>query len=348
MSAESGRDTRIRSSSPTLGSGIRQTWMDWVRGICVVLVVFRHVTSLLVEREAALPAGILAFDEASGPFRQPLLMALSGLVFPFSLRKSTRAFFASRLRSVAWPYLVWSVLTLAALGSLSLATVSRIPLFAPTYLWYLWFLLAYSALAFCLARLLRRLGLGPTPLLLVAGVLLAASAGLPETHRLSRFAFLGAFFLFGWWWAERQPLQERTVGARLAVTVGGVAAAVVAVAAILGADARHTLPWAWGPIGLVVALAAAGPRFRAWRPRSARALQRGLQFLGRQALVMYVTHMSVIALTLDVALQWLPVGPSFSLALVAGLGVGAVVAGLTRVPIVRAFFVWPLYGSTHR
>ncbi|MDX2376580.1 acyltransferase [Microbacterium sp. LRZ72] len=304
-------------------AGERFHWMDQARGAAIVLVVIHHAMTWLDDFSLAVPLALLVFDDLVSPFRMPLLMFLSGMLVTRSLAKPTRAYFAGKLRGIAWPYMVWSVIFLALTGTLTLSLLPNVLLYPPTYLWFLWFLFAYYALAWVLARL----RIPPLP---VAAAALVAAGLLPDAYRLSRFAFLLAFFLLGWWWERGGVGSRGSVKARLLVAVTGLAMGVVVSGATVGGAAtRYEPAYAWGAIGAVVAIAIVLPHLR--MPAAARAIE----YVGRNSLVYYVTHYTIIW-ALDVVL----VGVLGATASWAVWSAGVVVALTVGTALSRARTRW--------
>lgn len=90
----------------------RHDWVDVAKGIGIVLVVFGHVWRGL--HAAGLPMGEAQFalvDSVVYSVHMPLFFCLSGLFFHDSLlRRGPAGLMASKVDSLVWPYLVWSLL----------------------------------------------------------------------------------------------------------------------------------------------------------------------------------------------------------------------------------------------
>lgn len=306
-------------------------WIDATRGLCGIAVVAHHAVALAA-RAGSADQVASTIDDALAPFRMPLLMLLSGAVAAHTLDRPLTAFTTRRWRTVVWPYLLWSVVILAVTGTLTPGSVLRIATVAPTYLWFLQFLVVYAFIAW----VLRRVGVPPLVLALPA---LVASGFLPEAHRADRFAYLVAFFLVGVALGSvryPRPLRGPTI------VVGGAAAIVGLVAATTGADIRYNPLWAWAPLGGALALIAACSTAKR-RVERANAVWDPLARLGRNAVVVYVTHLVTITLVLRVIGD---AGLSTAAVLVAtmgaALGVAALLASCRRLRVVDALFVFPV------
>jgi fucose 4-O-acetylase-like acetyltransferase len=90
----------------------RDLWVDYAKGIGIVLVVYGHVARGV--HSAGLPIDEELYrlvDSVIYSFHMPLFFFLSGLFFAVSLhRQGAGGLVAVKLRTVALPYLVWSIL----------------------------------------------------------------------------------------------------------------------------------------------------------------------------------------------------------------------------------------------
>ncbi|MUK02436.1 acyltransferase family protein [Vibrio cholerae] len=141
------REARISGTGST-----RIGWLDSLRGVAILLVVVLHAGEALRMAVGPTPA-VDQFNLFFEPFRMPVLMFLSGVLLPQSVAKPGQEYFAGKVSMVAWPYLLWSLIILAASGDLRPAALGQIFYLSPTYLWYLWFILVFYALAYPLRRL---------------------------------------------------------------------------------------------------------------------------------------------------------------------------------------------------
>lgn len=206
-------------------------WIDLARGIGIVLVVYGHVLGGLVGAKV-FPDGPLArwMDYTLYTFHMPLFFFLAGLNVKHSLRHGARSFIAGKVWTIAYPYVLWSLVQGGT--TMLLARDANIPILPSDLagIWYrpiaqFWFLyalmichlaaalipsrvmlVALAAVGFALCLLLP---LGPgLPLILhhfpfyVAGVFGAAAvagwrpAGWPLLA-LTMLAFAGAVALGG-------------------------------------------------------------------------------------------------------------------------------------------------------
>ncbi|GAB3770504.1 acyltransferase family protein [Nocardioides pacificus] len=192
----------------------RQSWMDGIRGACVLAVVLLHaelVVAGVADRPVPTPLTIL--NTELEPCRMPLLVLLSGLLLPRSLAKGARHHVEGKLRALAWPYAVWAALdglhltvhVLRSGGGVPWDFLGRLAYDPPTYLWFLAYLFVFHLLATPLPATVRTLA-GPC-LVLAADLLEPGLLSDPELHR---FVSLLGWFLVG-------DLLARLVGPRVPV-----------------------------------------------------------------------------------------------------------------------------------
>jgi fucose 4-O-acetylase-like acetyltransferase len=89
----------------------RIDWIDFIKGVAIILVVYGHVV------QGAAYGGLLdgwKFFQISEAFiysfHMPAFFFVSGMLAGRSLQKGTRIFIRDRLKTLAWPYLIWSVI----------------------------------------------------------------------------------------------------------------------------------------------------------------------------------------------------------------------------------------------
>lgn len=273
-----------RSDSPShiaRPRGARLQWMDFVRGICIILVISLHATSALQMFSGIDPAPVIdRINTFFSPFRMTTLMFLSGMLLSRSLSKSTGKYITGKLDLIYWPFLVWSMIVLAAELRLTPEFILKTPVSAPTLLWYLWFIFAY----YLLALVIKRLSLPP---LLIAAICLAISPFMPEFLRISRFTYLFAFFLLGHHVQASGMLQRLKIPApagiaALAVALGG------AVLAVSGTPVHYQAVYAWIPLAMITFILWWSPFYT---PEGLAApVARSLEWTGRNSIVFYVAH----------------------------------------------------------
>ena len=84
----------------------RLDWVDYAKGICIIMVVMMH-SVLGVEAAAGHDGFMHAVVEFAKPFRMPDFFLISGLVTPASLARKGRRFAHDRLVRLGIPLAVW-------------------------------------------------------------------------------------------------------------------------------------------------------------------------------------------------------------------------------------------------
>jgi surface polysaccharide O-acyltransferase-like enzyme len=202
------------------------------------------------------------------------------------MAKTGRRYFVGKVSRVAWPYVLWSLIILAASGDLSPAAVIQVFHHSPTYLWYLWYILVFYALAYPLRHV---------PPLLITGTGVGASFLFTDDSRLETMAFLSAFFFFGAWYAQHSRELTEITGKRWVLAVAGACAVAVGVLNVAGWEVLYQGEFAWGVAGALVVVCWFFPRLPAGRVNAA------LGFVGRYSIVFYVAHLGPIMITLALA-----------------------------------------------
>ena len=96
------------NSQQTLGDS-RYAWIDYAKGICIILVTFRHVQEGLHPAGAEyLYPGLKFADVFFFSFRMPLFFIISGIFLGGALKKkSVNDYISGRFKTLVWPLLLW-------------------------------------------------------------------------------------------------------------------------------------------------------------------------------------------------------------------------------------------------
>lgn len=305
---------------------MRETWMDALRGIAMLLVVLLHAGLALEYYATGYPRSIEVFNQAFQPYRMPTLIFLSGVLLSRSLSKSAGTYFGGKARKIVWPYAVWTVIALTLQGDLGLHELGR-AVYDPveTHLWYLWFLIIFYSVAW-LMKLAR------VPALPVAIIALIASGFLPENPmRLEKMFFLFGFFLLGHVFALHRESVSAFLRRPVAVAFAVVAVLVASAMNIAGFKVLYEPIYALCVVGAISLAMILVPRIPAGRVRGA------LEYVGRNSIILYVVHLLVIKVSgtvmqrIGIDNPWL----MFPALVALGIGVSVVLmylAGRFRVP----------------
>ena len=184
----------------------RLLWMDRTRGLAVLAVVVMHAELELVSATGQTWPWLTGVNQALGPVRMPFLVALSGALLPRALLKSARLYVVGKLRTLAWPYLVWGVADVAYWlvrvvrdgGEVDWSTFTDLLHDPHTYLWFLAYLFCFYVLALPTPAPLRTLA---------APTCVGVGAALPGDA--ATFVSLFGWFLIGDVVARRLAHQLR-------------------------------------------------------------------------------------------------------------------------------------------
>jgi peptidoglycan/LPS O-acetylase OafA/YrhL len=312
------------------GSPERVRWADQARGLAILLVICFHAESI-AGRFVEVPEIVGAVNRFFAPYRMPVSMFVSGAVVALSVRRPAQAFWPPRLRQLAWPYLLWSAVFLVVADRVEVPkSFFAVLLVPPTYLWYLWFLLAY----YTVARIMMRLRI-PVSVVIVGGWVVSF---LPDVYRVPRFGLLMSMFFLGFAvatrWGLRPPPLPR---ARWCLGLAGL------VMVVFGLLSAWRVPVQGVP--LLVLVPVLGCAVALWGLSSVPDTRWlwPLEVVGRHAIVFYVVHFPLVWVV-DRELARAGVqdgGLVYSVGLAAALLAGA---GLTwarsRVPGVDWLFAW--------
>lgn len=182
----------------------RNQWIDHAKAIGIVLVVYGHVARGLHNAGLPMSEGLFVLvDSLIYSFHMPLFFVLSGSLFYGSLqRNGASRLLRSKVDSIVYPYLLWSVLQGSVEvvlgrwtnGSATLADV--LALWQPRMqFWFLYALFFVTMLAVLVYQRAPRRVLGWIALA-GTGVMLARSA-LPDVNPLGYVWAYAGFFAWG-------------------------------------------------------------------------------------------------------------------------------------------------------
>ena len=87
----------------------RWKWVDYLKGIAIVLVVYRHVLIGIQRSGIIVPEWLVTANMIFFSFRMPLFFILSGIFISGSFAKrSVSQLLSTKFENILYPYLVWS------------------------------------------------------------------------------------------------------------------------------------------------------------------------------------------------------------------------------------------------
>jgi uncharacterized membrane protein YcfT len=189
--------------NPAVSQAPRVDWVDYAKGICIVMVVMMHST-LGVEKAAGDSGWLHHFVEFARPFRMPDFFLISGLFLSRVIGREWRTFFDRRIVHFVYFYVLWVTIQFVfrAPGiahDAGIAGVVREYLFAFIEpfgtLWFI-YLLPIFALTTRLTRFLP-----PAAVFIVAAVLESLKIETGWTV-IDEFASRYVYFFAGYWLAS--------------------------------------------------------------------------------------------------------------------------------------------------
>lgn len=216
--------TTVPTASTTIPGEDRVAWVDYAKGVCIILVVMMHST--LGVGEAMGGQGFLhTVVEFSRPFRMPDFFLVSGLFLARVIDRDWRSYLDKKVVHFAYFYALWILIQTAVKAPPFVLAGDwdglRPFLLAPVEpfgtLWFIYLLPIF----FVVTKLLRRAN--PSVVLAVAVVLETARIHTGWTVP-DEFASRWVYFLAGYYLAPRVFAFAAAVGARPRLALAGLAA----------------------------------------------------------------------------------------------------------------------------
>lgn len=130
--------------------GTRLGWVDYARGLAILLVIFRHTMVGLRRSDVVVSDNLYYIQEFLLNVRMPVFFILSGVFLGRTLQKrSLQSIAANKTANLLYPYVLWSVILITFQVVLSNYTNSqrswtdyKYILYQPRELDHMWYLLA--------------------------------------------------------------------------------------------------------------------------------------------------------------------------------------------------------------
>lgn len=263
---------------------IRFEWIDYARGLCIVLVVMLYATNW-VEDAMGQQGWLDHVVEFARPFRMPDFFLLSGLLLSRTISRRWAVYFDRKVLHFAYFYVLWLAIVFALLGPSWMAKNgwqavqwSFMHSFVSPFGW-LWFIYMLP-IFFLVTKLAARM---PAAVIWTAAAALHVSGIESGIKVLDKFTTYYVFFYTGYAFA---PVAFRlaavaAVRHRLALGVLAAWAVLEAYAVFWGYAKLPLVSFALAFIGIAAVIAGA-----ALMPRS--ALFAPLRYCGENSIVIYL------------------------------------------------------------
>jgi fucose 4-O-acetylase-like acetyltransferase len=115
----------------------RLYWVDYLKGIAIILVAYRHVLLGIQRSGLTIPDAYINANMIFYSFRMPLFFMLSGIFISRSLAKrSVKQFISTKFETLLYPYLIWVTIQVTLQILMTSFTNSDRTLIDYTYIFY--------------------------------------------------------------------------------------------------------------------------------------------------------------------------------------------------------------------
>ncbi|MFA6086603.1 acyltransferase family protein [Mucilaginibacter sp.] len=185
------------------GTTKRLLWIDCSKGIGIILVVYGHVVRGLYDAHALNATYYFNSDTFVYSFHMPLFFILSGYTFYNSFIKNQAGFIPGKLKTLVYPFVVWSLLQTAVEILLSNLTTHKTSpdmliwcIFIPrAQFWFLYALFFICIINFVSFKISLKYGLFLSLILWLGYFILNPTLG-PFAHIFQNLIFFDAGIIF--------------------------------------------------------------------------------------------------------------------------------------------------------
>ena len=347
--------------------------MDLVRGAAILLVVVFHASAIPLFVINVAPTGIINdINTFFAPYRMSTLLLLSGMLLGRSLAKTGPTYYTSKLRALAWPYLLWG--TVYWLVTMQDGWTNLSNWFPLSWLWFILYLAVYYVAAPLLTRI-RGPWFAVVPLTLWGLSALLSARGIGPVEMWGELAYYGGVFFAGHLVARYRGALARIESWPLLIGCTALAAGFGALligqthGTYFGLDGalrwvsnatatapgdgsvtaatriidRYELVWIPVVLAGVAAVMMSTRRLAGVRRGGDGNSARWLQYIGRNSVVFYVVHYPAQIMITSWMGDWGILDPTWLLIIntAVAMGLSYLFCWLRRWPAGDALFVFP-------
>ena len=270
----------------------RVQWVDYAKGICIILVVMMHST-LGVEKAAGAVSWLNGFIDWARPFRMPDFFMISGLFLAARIDRPWRSYLDSKAVHFAYFYLLWMTIQFATKsygiyqteGLAGAARAYALGFIEPFgTLWFIYML----AIFFVVVKATR--GIPPIAIFAV-GALLEMSHLQTGWLLIDEFASRFVYFYAGYWMAAR---IFAFAGAVASLSIAGILAGLFIWGAANGFLVGHG--WSHLPaVSLLMGLVGACAVISMGVALSKTGMAGAIRYCGENSIVIYLAFFLFMA-----------------------------------------------------
>ncbi|MGB8606527.1 acyltransferase family protein [Bradyrhizobium sp.] len=315
----------INGTSAVTESSIRIDWVDYAKGICIVMVVMMH--SVLGVEAAAGQIGFMHHLVAfAKPFRMPDFFLISGLFLAVVIDRDWRTYLDRKVVHFAYFYVLWVTIqfgfkapSFAAETGWAHVGLMYLESFIEPFgtLWFIYLLPVF----FVVAKATRKMP--PLAIWTLAALLEMAHIATGWTV-IDEFCARFVYFYSGYWFAGYVFALSDRARARPAWSVAGLAAWALINASLVVSGFSE-----WPLISLMLGLSGAGAIVTMGTLLARAQRLNFLRFCGEHSIVIYLAFFLPMAATRTLLLRTAPVHDIGTISLV-----------VTIVGVVGALALW--------
>jgi uncharacterized membrane protein YcfT len=281
----------------------RIDWVDYAKGICIILVVMMH-TTLGVERVSGEITWVHGFIEWAKPFRMPDFFLISGLFLSARIDKPWRNYLDTKVLHFAYFYILWMSLQMLtktygiyqAQGAQGVAVSYALGFIEPFgTLWFIYLL----AVFFVITKALRHV----SPFLIFAFSAALEMAPIETGWSLiDEFAARYVYFFAGYWLAKSVFSFAESVTTRSATAIF----AGLIIWAYGNYQFVHFGLAAMPGVGLILGFIGAGAVISAGVLLSKTKMAGAIRYCGQNSIVIYLSFFLFMASGRTALLKFAP------------------------------------------